>query len=129
MLRTLEKTLGWILFAALVLVVGSITPPAHAAGTLITAKAVTCPASGSSIQLAAANPARESYLINNTSGATVRFGFLASGTATLDDTNSILLLAGQSFSDAAPSIFIGRMVCMSADATPDVIYIIESRRN
>jgi hypothetical protein len=124
----MKKLLGWLLFVVVVLLTGAL-PSAHAAGTIITAKAVTCPASGTSIQVSAAAASRESYLLSNTAGATVRLGFLPSGTATLDDTNSIQVLAGQTFGDAAPSIFIGRLVCMSNDATPRAIYIVESRRN
>lgn len=122
----MKKFLEWFLFLV-VFVVGAL-PRAHAAGTIITAKAVTCPATGTSIQVTAAAASRESYLLSNTAGATIRLGFLPTGTATLDDTNSILILAGQVFGDATPSIFIGRLVCMSNDATPRAVYIVESRR-
>lgn len=128
MIRKLEKFIGWLLFFAVVLAVGLATENARAAGTVTTAASVTCPADGSSTQVLAASASRESYLLSNTSGATIRMGFLSSGTADLTDSNSIKLLAGQIFSDSAPAIFIGRVVCMSDDATPDVIYVIESRR-
>lgn len=101
---------------------------AHAQATGATANSIACPASGTSIQVLAAKASRESYLITNTAGVTVRIGFLATGTATLDDTNSILVLAGQTFGDSAPSIYIGRVVCMSNDATPRTIYVIQTSR-
>lgn len=93
-----------------------------------TAAQVACPASGSSIQVLAAAASRESYLVSNTSGVTVKVGFLASGTATLTTSNSIQLLAGQTLQDAAPSIYLGRIVCMSSDATPRSIEVVETRR-
>lgn len=123
----MKKLFGWTLFVLVVVLVGAL-PGAHAAGTRATASSITCPATGSSITAIAATASRESYIISNTSGATIRIGFLATDTAALTDSNSIKLLAGQVFSDAAPSIFIGRIVCMSDDATPDVIYIIETKR-
>lgn len=101
---------------------------AYAQATRFSASSITCPADGSSIQVLAASASRESFIVLNTSGATVRIAGLATGTADLTDSNSVKLLAGQNFSDAAPSIFIGRLVCMSEDATPDVIYVIETRR-
>lgn len=128
MIRKLEKFIGWVLFFAVILAVGLATEKARAAGTATTATGVTCAAAGSSTQVLAANATRESYVLSNTSGATIRLGFLSSGTANLTDSNSIKLLAGQIFSDSAPSIFIGRVVCMSDDATPDVVYTIETRR-
>lgn len=128
MIRKLEKFIGWLLFFTVILAIGLATENARAAGTATTAQSVTCAAAGSSTQVLAANATRESYVISNTSGATIRIGFLSSGTANLTDSNSIKLLAGQIFSDSAPSIFIGRVVCMSDDATPDVIYVIETRR-
>ena len=121
------KTFRWALFMLAALFVG-LLPDAHAAGTRATAVSVTCPATGTSIQALAANAARESYILSNTSGATVRLGFLPSGTAALTDSNSIMVLAGQTFGDSAPAVFIGRLVCMSNDATPRAIYIVESRR-
>ena len=103
--------------------------PAHATASAATANSVTCAAAGSSTQVLAAAAARESYLITNTSGATVRIGFVAGASApNLTDSSSILLLAGQTLADSAPSIFIGRIVCMSIDATPDLIYVIETRK-
>lgn len=126
-MQTLRNLIGWLLFVLVVVLVGSIQK-AHAQATGATARSVTCPAAGSSTQVLAAAASRESYLVSNTSGATMRVGFLPSGTANLTDSNSIKLLAGQVFTDSAPAIFIGRVVCMSDDATPDVIYVIETRR-
>lgn len=100
----------------------------HAQATRFSASSVTCPAAGSSAQVLAASASRESFILLNTSGATIRVAGLATGTANLTDANSVKLLAGQNFSDSAPSIFIGRLVCMSDDATPDVVYVIETRR-
>lgn len=128
MIRKLEKLIGWALFFALVFAIGLASENARAAGTFTTAKSVTCPATGTSIEVLPATASRESYVLSNTSGATIRFGFLATGTAALTDSNSIKLLAGQIFADSAPSGYVGRVVCMSDDATPDVIYVIETRR-
>lgn len=118
---------GWLMLVVVIVLAGSIRP-AHATATAATAVAVTCPATGSSIQVLAAAASRESFLITNTSGATVRVGFLATGTAALTDSNSILLLAGQTFGDASPSIFVGRVMCMSIDGTPDLIYVVETKK-
>lgn len=100
-----------------------------ATATKATAASVTCPATGSSIQVLPAAASRESFLILNTSGVTVRVGFLAgSSTAALTDSNSVKLLAGQNFSDAAPSIFVGRIVCAADGASPATVYAIETRK-
>lgn len=100
----------------------------QAQATAATASSIACAASGSSTQVLATAYSRESYAISNTSGGTVRIGFLASGTATLNDTNSIQLLAGQIFTDSAPGIYIGRVVCMNDAAGTATIYVIETRR-
>lgn len=92
------------------------------------ANSISCPAAGSSIQVLAANYTRQSFLLTNTSGSTVRVGFLASGTANLDDTNSLQLLAGQTFGDSGSSVYIGRIVCMSTTAGALAIYAVETRR-
>ncbi len=118
----------WAVAVAVLLTLG-LGGSAQAAGTFTTAKSVTCAAAGNSTEVLPAKASRESYVISNTAGATIRFGFLASGTAALTDSNSIKLLAGQIFADSAPSGYIGRVVCMSDDATPDVVYTIETRRN
>jgi hypothetical protein len=125
--KLMRSSFGWLLFATLIFLIGGIDA-VRAAGSFTTAVAITCPASGTSIQLLPPAASRQSYLISNTAGATIRFGFLSSGTATLTDSNSIKLLAGQIFADSAPSGYIGRVVCMSDDATPDVVYVLETRR-
>lgn len=112
----------------LVFLLCAFAPAAYPQAQRAVANSITCPADGSSIQVLPVAFSRESYIVSNTSGATVRVGFLASGTADLTDSNSIQLLAGQIFSDSAPSIYIGRVVCMSNDATPRDIYVIETRR-
>lgn len=118
-----------LLALSLALALPQCAQVAHAQATFASAVSITCPAAGTSAQVLAAAASRESYVVSNTSGVTVRLGFLAgSSTANLTDSNSIQLLAGQIFTDAAPSIFIGRVVCMSTDATPRVIYVIETRR-
>jgi hypothetical protein len=127
MIRSVEKFLGWLLFAVVVLAVGALQP-AHAQATRFSAVSITCPATGTSIQVLAASASRESFIVLNTSGATVRVAGLATGTVALTDSNSVKLLAGQNFSDSAPSIYIGRLTCMSDDATPDVVYVIETKR-
>lgn len=74
---------------------------------------VTCPVTGSSIQVLAVRSGRYSYTLNNVSGNDLRIGYLASGTAILDTTNSWILKAGQAYSDSAPGLFTGRVVCMT----------------
>jgi hypothetical protein len=101
---------------------------AQADATFGLANSVTCPAAGSSVQVLAASAARESYLISNTAGKTIEVGYVASGTAALTTANSIQLLAGQTLADSAPSIFLGRIVCESTDASTAVIYVVETRR-
>jgi len=101
---------------------------AQADATFGLANSVTCPAAGTSAQVFAASAARESYLISNTAGKTVLVGYIASGTGLLVPSNSLQLLAGQTLSDSAPSIFLGRIVCMSSDASTAVIYVVETRR-
>lgn len=125
----MKKQLTGVIALSLLLLAVVVAPRAHAQATAAVANSITCSASGSSVQVLAAAASRESYLVSNTSGVTVRLGFLSgSSTANLTDSNSIQLLAGQIFTDSAPSIFIGRVVCMSSDATPRVVYVIETRR-
>ncbi len=112
----------------LILALLCFSPLANAQATNAVASSITCAATGSSTLVKAAAYSRESYLISNTSGGTVRIGFLASGTAVLDDTNSIQLLAGQIFSDSSPGIYVGRIVCMNDAAGTATIYVIETRR-
>jgi hypothetical protein len=105
-----------------------IAQPARAQATAATASSVVCAADGSSTQVLAAKFSRESYVVSNTSGGTIRLGFLASGTADLTDSNSIQLLAGQIFTDSAPGIYVGRVVCMNNAAGAATVYVIETRR-
>ena len=100
----------------------------YAQSTKAVANSIVCPATGSSIQVLAAAASRESYIYLNTSGVTMRVGFLPTGAGALNDTNSVKLLAGQNFSDASPSIYIGRIVCAADGAAPGTVYIIETRR-
>lgn len=123
-----SRRLFWYVLAAWLTLLVLATPRAHAQATAATASSITCAATGASTQVLAAKASRESYIISNTSGSTVRLGFLASGTAALDDTNSIQLLAGQIFSDAAPSIYIGRVVCANNAAGTATIYVIQTSR-
>lgn len=103
-------------------------PSAHATATAWTGLSVTCAATGSSTQVVAAAANRETIVISNTSGVTVRVGAAASGTAALTGATSIQVLAGQSVSDSSPTIFTGRLVCMSTDATPRAVEVIETRK-
>lgn len=102
--------------------------PVFAQATAATASSITCAADGSSTQVLPTAFSRESYVISNTSGSTVRIGFLSSGTADLTDANSIQLLAGQIFTDSAPGIYVGRVVCMNNAAGTATVYVIETRR-
>jgi hypothetical protein len=101
---------------------------ALAQSTRAVANSITCPVAGSSTQVLAAAASRQSYILSNTSGITIRLGFLATGTANLTDSNSIKVLAGQVFSDDVPGIFIGRIVCMSDSGATAAVYVIETRR-
>lgn len=93
-----------------------------------TAAGVTCPASGSSIEIIASNAKRLSYALNNDSAVDVRVGFLATGTASLSDSNSFILKAGQTYSDAIPGVYYGRVVCMSTTASTVVIHSTQATR-
>lgn len=106
----------------------AIAQPVHAQATAATASSITCAADGSSTEVLPAKFSRESYVVSNTSGGTVRIGFLSVGTADLTDSNSIQLLAGQIFTDSAPGIYVGRVVCMNDAAGTATIYVIETRR-
>jgi hypothetical protein len=101
---------------------------AQADATFGAATLISCQPSGASTQVLAASSARESYLISNVSGKNVYVGFVATGTAALTVFNSISLIAGQTLADSAPSIFLGRLVCMSSDASAAGIYVVETRR-
>lgn len=91
-------------------------------------KAVTCAVDGSSTEVITATASRASYLLVNNSAGAVRFAHKPTGTPDLTDSDSVLLSAGQSLSDSDDTVFVGRLVCMSNDATPRVIYVIETRK-
>ena len=100
---------------------------AHAAGGFATSTSVTCAASGSSTQVVAATASRQSLLVSNTSGLTIRLAALSSGTGNLTSANSIQILAGQVYADSAPSNFIGRVVCMSTTGATAAVEVMETR--
>lgn len=94
-----------------------------------TAKGVTCPAAGSSIQVASAKGSRLSLsIINDLPTNSVRFAgtISPSSTPNLDDTNSTILLPGASYSFNLPGLYYGRVVCMSTTATPILIHVTET---
>ncbi len=101
---------------------------AFAAASYAIAQAVTCPASGTNIQIFAANFGRQSMAIINTSGATIRIAELpaSDGTIGLTDSNSIEISAGMVFADSAPSNYVGSVECSSTNATPETVYVIET---
>jgi hypothetical protein len=89
---------------------------------------VICPASGTSIQVAPIRSSRFSYIINNISGGSIRVGYLDTGTALLDGTNSWVLQAGQATADSAPGVLSNRIVCMSTSASTATITFNETFR-
>lgn len=89
---------------------------------------VACPASGTSIQVLPARNSRYSMLFNNINGQAVRLGYLDTGTATLDATNSWVLQPGQATSDSVPGVLNKRVVCMSTGASPNTITFNETYR-
>lgn len=93
-----------------------------------TAVGITCPASGSSVQVQSIAPSRMSYAVLNDSGVDVRVGFVSSGTPNLDDTNSYILKAGQSTADAIPGTYYGRVVCMSTTGVAQIIHTTQATR-
>lgn len=89
---------------------------------------VTCPATGTSIQVLPARSSRYSMIFNNINGAAIRLGYLDSGTATLDNTNSWVLQPGQATSDSYPGVLNKRVVCMSTGGTSNIITFNETYR-
>lgn len=89
---------------------------------------VICPVSGSSIQILPLRSSRFSYLLNNINAAAVRIGYLDTGTAILDNTNSWVLQPGQATADSAPGVLSGRVVCMSTTAAANTITFNETFR-
>jgi len=100
---------------------------AYAQANKMASADIVCPVTGgASIQALAARPGRYSYSINNTSGIDIRFVGLASGTTTLTSSNSFLLKAGQPYSDSAPGLYTGRVVCQSTTAATATINVVET---
>lgn len=89
---------------------------------------IVCPASGTSIEVVAARTGRFSLVVNNTSGVSIRIGYIASGTAALSSSNGLVMLAGQPYSDSAPGVNSGRLVCMSTTAGTATISFSETYR-
>ena len=89
---------------------------------------VTCPATGTSIQVLPARPSRYSMLFNNVNGVAIRLGYLDTGTGVLDTTNSWILQPGQATSDSTPGILNKRVVCMSTTAVANLITFNETYR-
>lgn len=92
-------------------------------------KDVVCAASGgASTELVPARPGRYSLAINNVSGIDIRFAGISSGTPTLSSTNSFLLKAGQPYTDSAPGLYTGRILCQSTTASTATVSIRETYR-
>ena len=89
---------------------------------------VTCPASGTSIEVLAQNSGRFSMLFNNINGNAVRIGYVGSGTAALTASNSWVLQPGQAVADSLPNVNSGRVVCMSTTANSNLITFYEGYR-
>ena len=98
------------------------------AGAQSTAYGITCPATGTSIQVAPANGSRLSLVILNDAGPnSIRFGGNNIGTLpVLNDTNSTILLLGASYGFGLPGLYYGRVICMSTTATPVIIHVTET---
>lgn len=94
-----------------------------------TLKAVTCNADGSSIEVLAANGRRLTFTLINLDTVNVRIGYL-SGSSTVDLTtsNSVILSAGSAYGESFPTVWLGRIVCMSTDALTRVIQVVETRK-
>lgn len=89
---------------------------------------VVCPATGTSIQVLPARASRYSMLFNNISDTQIFLGYLDTGTAALDTTNSWKLQPGQATSDSAPGVLNKRVVCMSSTAVAKTITFNETYR-
>ena len=93
-----------------------------------TAKGITCPATGTSIEAAPANGSRLTMVLLNSAGpSSVRFGGNNLGALpVLNDTNSTILLQGGSYSFSLPGLYYGRVICMSTTASPVTIHVSET---
>lgn len=90
---------------------------------------VTCAvAGGASTQLLAARAGRYSFSINNTSAVDVRIAGVASGTASLTNANAFLLKTGQPYTDSAPGLYTGRLLCQSTTAATATVSVKETYR-
>lgn len=89
---------------------------------------VICPASGISVQVLPQRTSRYSMIFNNINGTAIRLGYLDSGTAILDGTNSWVLQPGQATGDSVPGVLNKRVVCMSTTAITNVITFNETYR-
>jgi hypothetical protein len=89
---------------------------------------VTCPATGTSIEVMPGRSSRFSYLLNNINGQPVRIGYVATGTAALTAANSWVLQPGQATADSIPGVLSLRIVCMSTTATSNLITFNETYR-
>lgn len=89
---------------------------------------VLCPATGTSIQVLPARTSRYSMLFNNISDTQILLGYLDTGTATLNNTNSWKLQPGQATSDSAPGVLSTRVVCMSSTAVAKTLTFNETYR-
>lgn len=89
---------------------------------------VVCPATGTSIQVLPARTSRYSMLFNNISDTQILLGYLDTGTAILDNTNSWKLQPGQATADSAPGVLSKRVVCMSSIGVGKTITFNETYR-
>lgn len=89
---------------------------------------VNCPASGTSIEVVAANSSRYSIIINNISNTAIRVGYLDSGSANLTASNSWVMQPGQAYADSAPGVLMKRIVCMSTSGVAMTISFNETYR-
>jgi hypothetical protein len=89
---------------------------------------ITCPATGTSIQILPARTARYSMLFNNISDTAIQLGYLDSGTGALTTANAWKLQPGQATSDSAPGVLSKRVVCASTTAVAKTITFNETFR-
>jgi hypothetical protein len=109
-------------------VLGLLYDTAMAQTVKTTFSEVTCPADGTSIELAPARNTRIGYMVVNSSDTAIRYGVAASGTADLDATNSVVVAAGNAPSDNVPMVTTERLVCMSTTGVAKVVGIVEKYR-
>ncbi len=127
---SMHKLIVWLSLSSFILLFSLIMrlEPVYAQANRSNGGDVTCPVSGSSIQVLPARSSRYSFVLNNTSGIDIRIGFLESGTVALTASNSLLLKGGQPYSDSAPGGFSLRVVCMSTTAVTATISFMETYR-